>query len=240
MSDDFMEQTFTAPQERLIPISDAVCRFADPERPMSILDLGCGTGEQLRALAAVLPMAALMGIDISEANIRTARGSLAGRKFAERIQFRASDYMAFGGGPFDLVLSDSTLQNIAAPTQSLFAKIAADLICGGFLIATMPDGCFYNRMLWRMRRLFLLMRCPATDAAILWLAVLLHGRAYPRHLLRQRVAYMYRLPRRWADRAFYDHLARRCSLRLVSDTALRHASLAQPKHRLLVFRKDAP
>jgi ubiquinone/menaquinone biosynthesis C-methylase UbiE len=57
-----------------------------------ILDVGCGTGEITRRLAARYPRARLLGLDILEGNLRLARRDCAA--LGERVRFEAGDAFA--------------------------------------------------------------------------------------------------------------------------------------------------
>jgi ubiquinone/menaquinone biosynthesis C-methylase UbiE len=71
---------------------------------ISILDLGCGTGEITRRLADLYPQAQIVGVDILESNLAHARR--ASVAFGERVRYVHGDAFAleFGDGEFDLVV----------------------------------------------------------------------------------------------------------------------------------------
>lgn len=228
---EFEATVFDAPTERIRQMT-AVIRSAltGLPSPRKMLDLGCGTGLQALDLAKELPDTAMVGIDVSANSIAAAKaiGDLSGR-----CDFRQADYMAFNEGPFDLVVTDSCLQWIEAEDSRLAAKLATDVAPGGLLILTMPERCGFNLALFSVRRILALLRSPLTDAAILWLARRLHPHHDPA-MLRQRVDYMYWVPRRLWDHAFARMLADR-KFKVVSDEPMTHASLGQPKHRTVVL-----
>ena len=60
--------------------------------PLRILDLGCGTGEITRRLAALYPHSTLDGVDILEGNLPLARRD--SRVFGERISYEQGDAFA--------------------------------------------------------------------------------------------------------------------------------------------------
>jgi SAM-dependent methyltransferase len=233
----FIGKTFTAPPERCTRLTAAVLQYVAPSCPRRILDVGCGTGEQLFALASALPEAHLTGVDISAANIQRAERTRQQSPWRDRVVFVASDYLDFQTSAFDLILADSTLHNIAVPTAILFSKLASDLHSGGLLLATMPYTCFYNHLLWTIRRLCRVLRSPLTDAVILAVARALHGGQLSDALLRERIHYMYLLPECYLCKKLRQFLAQICALDQVQECALPHASVGQPKHRLAVFRK---
>jgi SAM-dependent methyltransferase len=238
MTDEgFAGRTFSAPQERCVRLSREILKYVDPKQPVRILDLGCGTGRQLFQLSSVLLSAELIGIDISESNIRVAKRDQSDFCPHPRLTFYSVDYMQFQAPPFDLIISDSTLHNINVPTDLLFSKVSTDLVPGGHLIATMPYDCFYNRALWTIRRLFRSIRCSVTDSLIFGISKFLHGRELGKDLLRERIHYMYLLPRHYSCHAVHRLLATDYGLELVHQHPVPHESIGQPKHTLLVFRK---
>lgn len=235
--EDFLDKTFTAPPERRRQTIAFILRYVDPQRSSRVLDLGCGTGEQLVDLARELPNAHLTGVDVAEMNIRRAREHTRGKPVEGRLTFVVADYLHFETTPFDLIISDSTLQNIDAPTATLFSKINSDLVPGGSLVATLPYACVYNRLIWSVRRAFRLLRSPWTDSLLLTVAKLLHRGRYSEPSLQQRLHYMYLLPHLYDSKAFRQLLEASWGLTLVGEGEVPHESLAQPKHRILVWRK---
>ncbi len=82
----------------------------------SVLEIGCGTGRNLVAVGSAWPQAQLFGIDISEAMLETARGSLAKAGVgATLVQGDACDFDAaalFGRRAFDRVFISYALSMI--------------------------------------------------------------------------------------------------------------------------------
>ena len=84
----------------------------------TVLEVGCGTGRNLIAVAKRFPDTQLFGLDISEAMLATARAKVAAAGFADRIilkQADATDFDAqalFGHGDFDRVFFSYTLSMI--------------------------------------------------------------------------------------------------------------------------------
>ena len=176
---------------------DIVLEHVPRDRPIRVLDLGCGTGSLVLRLAKALPAAELVGIDVSPTNI----GAAQRRSDAElrgRLRFVVADYLAFRDAPFDVIVSDGVLHLIAAPTNTLIAKLAADLKPDGLLVCDMPHDCAYN---WccAVRRGLRMIRSPITDAVILAAGRLLHSQQMDDDRLRERVQYMYVPPERMMD-----------------------------------------
>jgi ubiquinone/menaquinone biosynthesis C-methylase UbiE len=233
----FVGTTFTAPKERCSYLTDVVLQYVEASRPLRVLEVGCGTGAQLSELANALPAASLTGVDISTTSIQVAEAARQQHPFGTRMAFIAKDYLEFSVSPFDVILSDSTLQNIAISTPSLFGKVAADLLPGGLFFNSMPYACFYNHLLWTARRLCRLIRSPLTDAVFLRIAIRLHHRQFSEALLRQRIHYMYLLPYRYHSHHLSRCLDQAYDLQQIAEHPVPHTSVAQPKHRLAVFRK---
>lgn len=175
--------------------------------PLRVLDIGCGTGELLFALAGLFPEARLVGVDISEDNIRQASERLAGSGLGDRLEFVCGDYLRFAGTGFDLICSVSTLHLIPAATETLFAKIAGELRPGGAVLATLPVDGPHNRAVCLARRAFRGLRGPALERGLLGLARLVYGASVPAAVLEDRLEYMFILPRFLAGRAFERVLA---------------------------------
>lgn len=84
----------------------------------TVLEVGCGTGRNLIAVAKRYPTARLYGLDISEEMLTTARAKVAAAGFADRITLKqadATDFDAqalFGLAQFDRVFFSYTLSMI--------------------------------------------------------------------------------------------------------------------------------
>ena len=79
------------------------------DSPLRIADLGTGSGAILLALLSEWPDAFGIGTDISVPALLTARDNARQLGFAARAVFVACDYAAALSGPFDLIVSNSTL-----------------------------------------------------------------------------------------------------------------------------------
>lgn len=233
---DFIGRTFTAPVERRQRLTEVVLRYVGADTAVSVLDVGCGTGEELLDLARVLPSARLLGIDISEDSIRVAEDARRRSPFDGRVAFKVADYLEFRDRAFDLIVSDTVLYAIPGSTHALFRKLATDLVPGGLLIYTMPMACRFNDGLALIRRLFRALRGRVTDAVIVSLAWLLHRGRWDPGMLRQRSVYMYIVPDRYDGRKVH-RIAAAVGLRLIARATVPHASLGQMKHALAVMRR---
>ncbi|HMB56894.1 MAG TPA: methyltransferase domain-containing protein [Arenimonas sp.] len=99
---------------------------------LRILDLGCGTGEITRRLAARYPQAQLLGIDILESNLVFARRD--SRDLGARVDYQQGDAFALNctSARFDLVVCRHMSQAVPDFPQVL-AEISRVLKPGGWL-----------------------------------------------------------------------------------------------------------
>lgn len=232
----FAGTTFGAPQARSSWFADAVLRQVEADRPLRVLDIGCGNGAHLFALAARMPKAMFHGVDISAANIEQAERTRKESAAAGRIEFWCANYLQFQGEAFDLVVSDSALHLIEGETATVLSRIAANLVPGGLLIASIPDGGLYNRVLWLARRAFVALRSPRLDAWALALASRLHRGAHDAAFLQERIPYLYILPLRHEGKRLRE-AARDHGLQWLGSQPVPHASIAQPVHVLATYQR---
>jgi len=230
--------TFAPPEERVQLFLQRVLPYIQAQEPLQVLDIGCGTGQHLAALARALPQARLTGIDISVANIHAAEATIRILHEGHRLTFLAKDFREMPDQPFHLIISDSVFHLINAPTETLFRKVANCLIPGGILACTLPYNCWFNRSLWALRRLFRGISGFWTDSFILVVAKCLHGQRYSEEFLRERLAYMYILPYCFDGPQLRGLLLEELGFALLAAQNLPHTSLAQPKHRLLILQKN--
>jgi release factor glutamine methyltransferase len=71
-----------------------------------VLDLGTGTGCILLSLLAERPDATGLGVDLSPAALDVARFNAAAHGFADRAEFRRSDWFGAVAGRYDLIVSN--------------------------------------------------------------------------------------------------------------------------------------
>jgi S-adenosylmethionine-diacylgycerolhomoserine-N-methlytransferase len=97
----------------------------------TVLEVGCGTGRNLIAVARKFPSARLYGLDISEAMLVTARAKIEAAGLSERITLRkadATDFDAktlFGIDQFDRVVFSYTLSMIPNWRAAIARGVAA-------------------------------------------------------------------------------------------------------------------
>jgi trans-aconitate 2-methyltransferase len=121
---------------RLRPALDLLARIR-LERPQTIVDLGCGTGNVTRLLAGRWPQARVVGIDSSPAMLEEAR---AATPDAPRCTFVAADLAQWQpDAPVDLVYSNAALHWLP-DHAAVFARVAAMVAPQGVLAVQMPDN----------------------------------------------------------------------------------------------------
>lgn len=200
--------------------------------PSRVLDIGCGDGLLLLALADAMPRVSLIGVDLSPASVAAARERLVTSLHESRMSVVCSDYMAFDRGQFGLITAFQSLEAIDAPTEQVAATLARDVAPGGILIYVMPYRCLYNSLLNTFRNLLRRMRGKVSDWIILRAATLLHH-GQSQEWLRQRVHYMYLVTRHY-DETLREAL-RHEGFHVLHTEAAPHTSPGQLKHRLAVL-----
>ncbi len=155
---------------------------------MRVLDIGCGTGDQLFDLARRLPRARFVGVDIAPANVAVAMRRKATDPDGERFTFEATDYRAFRApDPFQVVITYSVLQFVPGGAELLASRIAEDVARGGLFFNVMPYRCAYNQALALVRQGLRAVRTPGIDRLLLGAARALHGGSFDDELMAERV-----------------------------------------------------
>jgi len=230
------DTTFHAPAARLGWFSELVLAAATAApQPLRVLDLGCGSGDQIFDLADRRPDARFTGVDLAPANIAAAESRRALRPYAARFTFTRADLLDFDpAGTFDLVISYSVLQEIPAPIDRVVTGVARCLAPGGAFAYTIPYRCTYNRTLAVVRGALRRMHSDVTDRLLFAVARALHGGALDESLLRERLPYAYLVPFRYDEDV--AAMGQAAGLQTVSREHVPHASPAQMKHALRVMR----
>jgi len=106
------------------------------DRPVAILDLGCGDLTPIRPLLAAVPVARYVGIDESEVALSIARARLAAATLpGHLVAGDMRDVLATQRGPFDVIVASFSLHHLADPgdKRSVLAACAPLLSSDGFL-----------------------------------------------------------------------------------------------------------
>jgi release factor glutamine methyltransferase len=87
-------------------IEAAVAAIPDRKTPLTILDLGTGTGALLIALLAEYPEATGIGVDLSPGALAVAKSNAESHGVGGRAAFRQGSWVDGVAGPFDLIASN--------------------------------------------------------------------------------------------------------------------------------------
>lgn len=132
MGDESMVRNLAHQADAIWPQEQALFDRYGLSGGVAILDLGCGTGEISRRLAARYPHGNVVGIDILESNLDFARRD--SKAFGARIEYAQGDAFALGfdDASFDLVVCRHMSQ--AVPDfQRVLREIDRVLRPGGWL-----------------------------------------------------------------------------------------------------------
>jgi release factor glutamine methyltransferase len=129
---------------------EAALAMVDRETPLSILDLGTGSGCILVTLLAELPRASGVGVDVSQAALERARANAHALGVGDRARFIASDWLEAVEGRFDLVVANPpylSSADMAALAPEVGDHDPAPALDGG------PDGLSsYRRIVPGLRK----------------------------------------------------------------------------------------
>jgi SAM-dependent methyltransferase len=101
-----------------------------------VLEIGCASGGNLLALAAALPQARFLGVDLSPAQI--AAGEARRKRYGlENVELRAQSFEAVGQGAFDFIICHGVYSWIPEPLrESLLAVVKARLAPQGLAMVS--------------------------------------------------------------------------------------------------------
>lgn len=238
MDNHHFDNIFCSSHQQAASLAKALIRYKSGDEEFTILDIGCGTGETVFTLADHYTKATITGVDISPGNIKASVLGTRERGLTDRISFVLSDFMKLPCQPYDAVISGTTLHLIPATGTDILVKVAKTVRPGGYLIVTVPNQCLYNTFLFSVRRVFRLFRSSVTDRFILTVGCFFSRGKWDVEFIQQRIGYMYVLPFIIDN----DELRRKFKLlhfKLLEAGTEPHVSFAQPKHSILIFKKDS-
>lgn len=120
-------------QRELLPRLDVFARAG------LVVDLGCGNGWYLRALAKKYPALRGLGLDGFEENIRQARARATSEGLAERLEFGAGDLFSFKpSAPVDAVVMNRALHHVWHDQQRVFELLRDAVKPGGVVVIWEP------------------------------------------------------------------------------------------------------
>ena len=105
--------------------------------PLSILDLGCGTGLELDFIFARVPNARVTAVDLSSEMLARLKARLERAWYGPRVEIAQGSYltMPFRAGGFDCVVSVQTMHHFTPDVKlGLYTRIAHALKAGGMYI----------------------------------------------------------------------------------------------------------
>ncbi len=123
-------------------ICPAVPAFAEVNsRSGFAVDLGCGNGWYLRALARRFPNLRGLGLDGFAENIAQARRLAEAEGFSHRLDFVEGDILADFKLPetADLIAMNRALHHVWDRRETLFPKLRSQLKAGGFVVIWEPN-----------------------------------------------------------------------------------------------------
>jgi SAM-dependent methyltransferase len=135
MAEDSGQTILPALRDHILPLVPGLIERL--ERGIRVLDLGCGSGRALNLLAGWFPRSRLVGYDLSDEAMGTARGE-AERAGRTNVTFVARDLSRFDEeadpGAFDLVTTYDAVHDQAAP-KAVLRGIRRSLAEGGVYLA---------------------------------------------------------------------------------------------------------
>lgn len=124
-----------------LPFVERMIRLATPGASDRILDVGTGTGIVAFNAARAVPKGAVIGVDLSEGMLGTARQNATATVSSGDVKFCRMDAEAleFEDGSFDIVLSLFALLHFPNPSKAL-AEVFRVLRPGGRLVLAVGGG----------------------------------------------------------------------------------------------------
>jgi SAM-dependent methyltransferase len=143
MADESMVRNLAAQAEAIWPQeSPLFARYRLPDNSQ-VLDAGCGTGEISRRIAAMMPHARVLGVDIIDAHLDLARSRSA--ELGDRVRFEHRSIFELGlpDRTFDLVVCRHVLQAIPHADRAI-GELVRVVRRGGWLHLIVEDYLMIN------------------------------------------------------------------------------------------------
>jgi malonyl-CoA O-methyltransferase len=130
--------TYASVQKRMAVLLSEMIDIP-PDRHVSILEIGCGTGYLTGILADKFPNAHICGVDIADGMIELVSEKLG----SEKIKFICSDAEEMEmSDKFDIIISNATFQWFNSPYESIRKFINSLKSDGSLIFSTFTSGTF--------------------------------------------------------------------------------------------------
>lgn len=136
-----------------VEVHDGLAAHIATLAPRSVLDVGCGFGRTVLALARLLPQARIAGCDLSAPALRLAhRHAVSHGLTIELSRCRAEDLERYPDGSFDVVTATMLIHEMPPAAVRAFFRAAARVLAPGgrlvvldfYLIPGGPVGMFFH------------------------------------------------------------------------------------------------
>lgn len=137
---DDLDPTMVARTSRIgEPWIAAALDLAVPtDRPVRLLEVGCGSGAHIRTAAELNPRLTALGVEIQESAAQVARANVAAWGLADRVEITHGDIRDLAGrADFDLMTLHQNIYYFPEADQpALLAHLRTFLVPGGTLLVT--------------------------------------------------------------------------------------------------------
>jgi SAM-dependent methyltransferase len=175
-----------------------------------------------------------VALDISPANVAATREAADQCGVGGRLVTVCTDYLAWGGESFDLIISDSVLHFIEGADEALASRLSSDLCPGGILVATLPIESTGNSLRILFRRIWRTLP-PAADQFASALARRFYWKFSP-EVLAERLPYLRGIPVRLAGPRLQDTFDAH-GLELISEIPWESPCAVKLEHHLFIWRR---